>query len=198
MWWNSFKRPDQKYFHITQISQSWPAAPGNLKSGQLPIASLEHKLSLLLIPVNWMPPQRSRMIPSRPPKTYHKLGPPLVVRTSDPFLVRILLLGRPRRRRLGRVLFCGRHLEVGPAAARYTSDFRDLFTHTVHTQLSPGTVSPPVVNAVPMTNLRNNLSVLRHHCFLFKVDLPNFWKQQKLSADTHASDVFFFGRGDDP
>lgn len=72
----------------------------------------------------------------------HKLGPPLVVRTSDPFLVRILLLGRPRRRRLGRVLFRGRHLEVGPAAARYTSDFRDLFTHTAHTQLSPGTVSP--------------------------------------------------------
>lgn len=82
----------------------------------------------------------------------HKLGPPLVVRTPDAFLVRILLLGRPRCRRLGRILFRCRHLECGPATARYTSDFRDLFshtdtqarTHTLNTPLTfPGHFSPP-------------------------------------------------------
>lgn len=54
----------------------------------------------------------------------HKLGPPLIVRTADPFLIRILLLRRPHRRRLGgRILFRRRHLTA--AAARYASDFRD-------------------------------------------------------------------------
>lgn len=84
----------------------------------------------------------------------HKFGPSLVVCTPDPFLIRILLLGRPRRRRLGRILFRCRHLECGPAAARYTSDFRDLFART-HTQtLSPCTFrrSGPALSSSTQAN----------------------------------------------
>lgn len=54
----------------------------------------------------------------------HKLGPPFIMRTADPFLVRILLLRGAAHRLGGRVLLRCRHLKIDPAAARYASDFR--------------------------------------------------------------------------
>lgn len=107
----------------------------------------------------------------------HKLGPPLVVRTSDPFLVRILLLGRPV---VADLAVFSSAVDIWRSARLLllaTLPIFAIFSHT-HTQLNtthfPRALFRPVVNAVPMTYLRNNLSVLRHHCFFFKVDLQTF------------------------